>query len=162
MSAPRVRLLWKMDEEFELAKIKVIKGVKASNYVCGLYDNGVEVRYGDYVVSGINTEGVQVIGYVVQIRKNWGAFGSDMFFIRERTGQLYTHENQSFWILTREQVALIDKFFGGYTPEKEIEFNPNILYTILGKHEERGFIISKDDAPDRTDSCHIAVKVSND
>lgn len=141
----------------ELVK-KISSGLDHSKFISGLYDR-LNVEFGDYVISGLSTTMIQTIGYVVQIRKKWGAFKSDMFFIRDIDGNLATHENQCFWKLTEEQIELVKPFFE-ITPDEEIEDNPKLEYTIKEDQKEDGFIVRKEYAPDRTDTCAFAITVS--
>ncbi len=148
------------NDSFDLEKKNILKNLNQDCFISGLYNTKTNLSFGHYVISGINTHGDQVIGYVVQIRKKWGAFGSDTFFIRERDGSLSTHENQSFWRLTEKQVDLVKPYFK-YTPSEEKKNNPLLEYTIVDKYKECGFIINGNNAPSRVDSCSFSITVSS-
>ena len=141
------------------AREEVWKTLDHSNMVCGLSNDDNKLIFGDYVISGINTNGDRVIGYVVQIRKKWGAFGSDMFFVRDTDGNLATHENQSFWKLTPSQIKIVKPFFK-HDPFDELAENPDIEYTVRMEDMESGFIVTKDNAPDRVDTCAMTITTS--
>jgi len=119
-----------------------------------------KLSFGDFLLSAISTTGEQTLGYVVQIRKSWGQFGSDMIFIREHDGSLSTHENQGFWILSPEQTGFILPCFT-ITPSDEMSDNPDHKYSILHKQPESGFIVDSLHAPNRIDSCAIKISVTN-
>lgn len=102
-----------------------------------------ELKFGDFVLTGMNSNGEMPIGYVTQIRKGCGAFGSDVYFIREHDETLNTHENNAYWILPDDQVEMIRPHFD-YLPEKELEENPDLIYTIKGEREFGGFIVTED------------------
>lgn len=145
--------------ELDTLKEVILSGVDHGNHISGMCPLNNRITFGDYVLSGINITGTTTLGYVVQIREKWGAFGSHTFFVREPDGSLGTHENQSFWKLTEAQVALVKPFFED-TPAEELKANPDIKYSIKHKYEEAGFIIPKTNAPARVDSCAIAVTTS--
>ena len=147
--------------DFEETRKIIAAKVDHENFVMGLGGSRRKLEFGDYVISGINAAGQQVIGYVVQIREKWGAFGSNTYFIRDHEGGLATHENQSFWKLTENQIEMILPHFGG-TPEEEKEANPELRYTVANnEYPESGFYIEPDNAPDRVDRCTMAITVSN-
>lgn len=145
--------------DFEVVKAGILSNLDHSRFICGLNDKSSKLKFGDFVVSGINTLGTNVIGYVVQIRKKWGAFGSDMLFIRDQDGVLMTHENQSFWKLTEDQLEAVKPFFKN-TPSEELDDNPKLEYSTLKGQFANGFIVDEKDAPARTDSCAFAITVA--
>lgn len=138
----------------------IAKNVDQDNFVAGMYDSGCDVNFGDFLISGMTQSGTQMIGYVVQIRKKWGAFGSDMFLIRHPDGDLIRHENQSFWKLTEDQIQKVRPYFDITVPESELKANPDIQYTLESDQAMSGFIIHKDSAPNRTDSCSFVINVN--
>lgn len=84
------------------------------------------------------------VGYIVQIRQKRGAFGSDQYLVRHATGELHTHENQSFWLLNDEEQELAIKFFE-QTPDAE---GGNTVYSIADGMPESGYIIPfNEDSP---------------
>lgn len=116
--------------------------------------------FGTYVITGLTGIGCQIIGYVCQIRKKWGAFGSDIFILREMDGTLRRHENQCFWVLNEGQIELVKPQFKDI-PGEEIKDNPDLSYTFNdGEYKESGFIISEDKSPERVDSCIITTTIS--
>lgn len=145
---------------FKDVKKQILGNLDHSRFVPGFRDDSIKLQFGDFVISGINTLGDNVIGYVVQIRRKWGAFGSDMFFIREYDGKLRTHENQSFWKLSDEQVKDVVPFFKD-SPSDELKENEELEYTILKEQKASGFIVTKEHAPERVDSCAIAITVTS-
>ena len=119
--------------------------------------NGDDAKFGDFLVTGPTAPNFErVLGYVVQVRKGWGAFGSDRFLIRTADEGLMTHENQCFWKLTEEQVEEVKPFFS-FTPEDELKDNPELIYSIRHDQEEKGFLVDKTNAPERTDSFAMTI-----
>lgn len=82
------------------------------------------------------------IGYVVQIRKNTGAFGSDKILFRTSNGNLMTWENQSFLILPPSEVLLIKDIFQELIDDEKEYIEEDGTYTIAGNDPKKGFIIS--------------------
>lgn len=112
---------------------------------------------GEYVITCMqagNLQGQQgwhkYIGYVVQVRKKAGAFGSDMILLRHPDGALVRHENQSFCLMNEfwlEQAKAL--FPAGMTPDEYEDYT--VAYT-LGNDEypEIGKVIEpKPDGPPR-------------
>lgn len=145
---------------FDEVKGKILKNLDHSRFVSGFTQDSCKLKFGDFVISGLNTLGEQVIGYVVQIRKKWGAFGSDMFFIREHDGSLLTHENQAFWKLTKTQMEMVKPYFKD-TPCDELNGNKDLEYTILNEQKASGFIVPEEGRPERIDSCAFAITVTS-
>jgi len=100
------------------------------------------------------------IGYVVQVRKKAGAFGSDMVILRHPDGTLMRHENQSFcrmddlWL---EQAKSL--FPAGMTPEEYENYTE--AYTLgNGEYPEIGKVIeSQLDGPPRDDAPIVQITV---
>ena len=80
---------------------------------------------GEYVVTGIqagNHQGEQgwhlYVGYVVQVRKKAGAFGSDLILLRHPDGTLMQHHNQSFYRMESHWEQIVkDQFLSGMNPD---------------------------------------------
>jgi len=115
-----------------------------------------KLSFGDFVLSGMNTNGKQAFGYVTQIRMKCGAFGSDIYFVREANGNLGTHENQSFWKLTKDQANSLAPFFT-HLPAEELAENPNLTYTVCGEYEESGFIVTETETKSGFEGEHITM-----
>lgn len=84
---------------------------------------------------------IDFIGYPVQVRKNVGAFGSDVVLIRGIDGGLSTWENQGFLLLTKEELEIATPFF-----EEHISYdkeNSELGFTIKGNSREVGYIVEK-------------------
>jgi hypothetical protein len=115
--------------------------------------------YGEVVMSG-RIQGKpydfdHTIGYVVQIRKGRGQFGSDQYLVRHPTGVLATHENQSFWRVDSElSVDALSRF----SPQPKDE-GGDTEYKVAEGHPETGYIINlTDDAPiSRTPAFGITI-----
>lgn len=58
------------------------------------------------------------VGYCVQVRKGAGPGGSNLVLLRHPDGQIVTHENQGFFSLSEEQIALARTIFESQ-PEDE-------------------------------------------
>jgi len=81
------------------------------------------------------------LGYVVQIRKNVGDFGSDMYFIIHPNGKLATHENQDFKGVPDNLIELCRSIYvEGYLPEDIPADEP---FGGGNTTEELGFIIEE-------------------
>jgi len=145
---------------FNQIKSDLINNVDHSRFVSSFSGCLEKLSFGDFLLSAISTTGEQTLGYVVQIRKDWGQFGSDMIFIRDQNGSLATHENQGFWILTNEQIKLVMPFFQK-NPSDEMSENPDLEYSISKSRLKSGFIVDSDHAPTRIDSCAISISVTN-
>ena len=85
------------------------------------YPQGQGMEYGTVVVTSIQvgtTDSLKYVGYVVQIRRQAGFFGSDDFYIRHPDGSLIRHSNQSFYILCPEDAKIVLEH-SKYQPEDE-------------------------------------------
>lgn len=139
---------------------KLIGETDGLKFCCGIKPLEEELKYGDFILSGPCMGRDQpLLGYVVQIRKGWGAFGSENSFIRLHDEQLVTSENQGYWLLNKEQIAVVSPHFK-CLPEQELDENADKTYSIAGKHEKSGFIIESDDAPGRVDHYSIAIAIT--
>lgn len=138
-------------------------------------DYGKMIHYGkypepgEYVITGIQSgnfngeRGWQLyVGYVVQVRKKAGAFGSNMVLIRHPDGVLVSHENQSYhrmeehWLIKAKAL-----FLDGITPDQEDYSQP---YTILGeKYPETGKIIEpRENGPPVDESPMMKITISKE
>lgn len=92
---------------------------------------------GEYVITGIQHGNVRgergwqyYVGYVVQVRRKAGAYGSDMVLLRHPDGTLMVHENQLFVRMSRDlRDRVISLFPEDLTPESEDYSKP---YTLAG------------------------------
>jgi len=130
-------------------------------------DLGSMPKPDSYVITGpqagnINGEDgwENYIGYVVQIRKGQGAFGSNMVFLRHPNGELIYHENQFFYYIESFLVPAAKKLFkDGYSPEEEDLTQP---ITIGGKYPEYGKVIEyKEDGPPVDESPLVQITVQD-
>lgn len=126
---------------------KIVKSVDRSNIAfCGEYP-----KSGEYVITGsqfgnLNGElGWQsYVGYVVQVRKKAGAFGSHMVLLRHPDGLLIPHENQSYYRMDEYWLKKAKALFpDNLSPEQEDYTEP---YTLRGGlYPEIGKIIEPQD-----------------
>ncbi len=103
---------------------------------------------GEYVITALqagnfNGEGKNGLesyfGYVVQVRKKAGCYGSDIVLIRHPNGTLGHHENQSYFRVTKEIEDLIKCLFDeDFRPENEDYSEP---YTLANGFPETGKVI---------------------
>ncbi len=129
--------------------------------VIGLGSNGLNgLKFGDFVLGSFNERGEFPIGFVVQVRKGCGAFGSDVVILREHNEVLSSHSNQAFWKLPDDQVEMIRPHFE-YLPEIELEENPDIMYSIAGEREYSGFLVIEDDHEEIA-TCSMAITITED
>jgi hypothetical protein len=98
---------------------------------------------GQFVITGAQAGGPleRRIGFCVQIRKKCGQFGSDLLFLRHPSGELVTHENQSFFGLTEAQERMARPLFKSL-PENE---DYTLGYVCCNKIEKFGFIVADTD-----------------
>jgi hypothetical protein len=110
---------------------------------------GEHPQNSEYIVTGIQAGNIRgelgwhkYIGYVVQVRKGVGAFGSDLILIRHPNGELNSHENQMYYRINEELKSKTKAlFYKKIGPEKEDYSQP---YTIAGKYPAIGKIIESD------------------
>ena len=100
------------------------------------------LRRGQLVCTGAivgRKAAVHRVGFCVQIRKQAGAFGSDMVLLRHLDGALTPHENQFFYTLTEAQHAQVAPLFEKLLEEED--FGGDHAYSLGGAHPRVGFII---------------------
>ena len=104
-----------------------------------------EVPFGSVVVTSTqigNTNELYYIGYVCQIRKGTGAFGSDVVLIRHPDGKLTRHENQFFWVLDDSDAKTVLLHSETKPADEFIKETGKLTYGYGGgKEEETGYII---------------------
>lgn len=109
-------------------------------------DNGMMIRdftdadHGKYLITGPQSGNNKVdkyIGKIVQVRKEAGAWGSDIVFLRHYNS-LMMHENQFFFLVKEKYFAQLDELFKD--SYKDVIGDS---YTMHGAEETRatGFII---------------------
>lgn len=104
---------------------------------------------GEYVITGIQVGNLQgekswnrYIGYVVQIRKEAGSFGSDMVLLRHPDGKLCPHHNQSYHRMDKFWLEKAKELFPKeMTPDKYEDYSKP--YTVDNRYPEVGKIIEK-------------------
>jgi len=124
------------------AKFKEI--VDAYDYRLGILGQLPEI--GEYLITGLQAGNLhgekgwhKYIGYVVQIRKGIGCFGSNMILLRHPDGSLTPHENQLYYRMNDYWENKAKKLFKkGVVPESEDYTQP---YTLGGKYPATGKII---------------------
>ncbi|TCV62758.1 hypothetical protein [Pseudomonas fluorescens] len=96
--------------------------------------------FGQYVRTGPGPAPlVNQIGYVVQIRRRQGIFGSDIYLLRHCNGELVQHSNNMYLPLTQEEIEAVLPCFGSVKPSAEGE---NPVYGIGGPSTRTaGFLI---------------------
>lgn len=124
---------------------------------------------GEYVITAIqagNLHGEKgwhlYIGYVVQVRKKAGAFGSDIVLLRHPDGSLVRHENQTYCLMNffwREKAKKL--FPEGMTPDEYEDYSKP--YTLGNEYPEVGKVIEeKEDVPPRNDAPMMRITVSSE
>ena len=103
-----------------------------------------DLKFGDFVVTGPMFGREPAIGYIVQVRKKWGEFGSDSMYIRESDGSMMAHSNQSIWKLNQATTKEILPLFEN-TPEEEKADNPDLEYSLRGQFKRGGFLIEEEE-----------------
>lgn len=78
----------------------------------------------------------KLIGRIVQVREEWGMFGSNQIFMRCSDGKLQCHENQWFYLIPDKYISQLTELFKSV----ELDANNN-TYSLQGKHKRKGFIV---------------------
>lgn len=116
-----------------------------------------EIKQGQFVIAAmiIPDNPLNRVGYITQIRKGVGQFGSDLVFMRLADGSLIVHENQGYWSLTKEQELLARSVFDDLPENEDYSFG----YKCPQKIHEYGFIVddSKSEATPVDGSFKITV-----
>lgn len=107
-----------------------------------------DYQYGELVIpcfaGALNVPIERQICRVVQIRKEIGQFGSDLFFVRHADGSLMVWENQSFFRVKEKYVSRIETIYNQYDAIEIDDDEPgkSIGYNYQGNKEFiKGFII---------------------
>ena len=119
-----------------------------------------ELEFGEFIIGSYNERGEYPIGFVVQVRKGCGAFGSDVVLLRENDGTLSSHSNQAFWRIPSYQVRVIKEYFE-HLADEELKDNPEMTYSIAGEREFSGFLITEDDYKDES-TCTMAMVITKE
>ncbi len=105
-----------------------------------------EYKYGDLVIPfaaeilGIPIE--KQICRVVQIRKEIGQFGSDLFFVRHADGDLFVWENQHFYKVKEKYIRRIETIYNQHDAIEIDDDKPDVGYRYSRNNEFiKGFII---------------------
>lgn len=125
---------------------------------------------GEYVLTGIQAgnlhgeKGLHFrIGYVVQIRKKAGAFGSHIVLLRHPDGTLMSHMNQTFVRVSEEWQERVKAVFAkGITPSEMEDYSQP--YTLGGEFPEIGGIIElkEDQVPaGESESPMVAITITH-
>ena len=125
---------------------------------------------GEYVITGIQAGNLHgecgwqyYIGYVVQVRKKVGAFGTDIVLLRHPDGTLWNHQNQSFFRMNDFWIKKAKALFpDGMTPEEYEDYSKP--YTLAGEtYPETGKIIYyTKNMPPCYDSPMVQITVNHD
>lgn len=102
---------------------------------------------GEYIITGLqagnhNGEGGwgRYFGYVVQVRRKAGVFGSDVILVRHFDGVLIAHENQSYCYVNEYWKEKIMSLY-----EEDFIEDYSLPYFINGEFPEIGKIIGPND-----------------
>lgn len=124
---------------------------------------------GEYVITGMQAGNIRgergwhfYIGYVVQVRKKAGAFGSDMVLLRHPDGTLMRHENQSYYRMDDFWLERAKALFPeGMTPDEYEDYS--VAYNLgNGEYPEVGKIIEpKKDGPPQDNSPMVTITLTN-
>lgn len=111
---------------------------------------GSEFRFNDPVEAWMTFLPLQEsIGRLIQVRKNKGQFGSDVYFIRKPNGQLQTFEN-----------VCLRPYAGELPPVNEAD-SVEIEYTIRHEYPEVGFLIAESAQP-QSPSPSFAIRITKE
>lgn len=125
---------------------------------------------GEYLVTGIQAGNFNgeagwhlYVGYVVQVRKKAGDFGSDLILMRHPDGTLMQHHNQSFHRLTPEQEQELKAIYPpGMTPDEYEDYTRpytlgNQQYPATGKIIE----LEEAEAPPQDNSPMMRITITD-
>ncbi len=100
--------------------------------------NAEEFPYKTIVISGpIQGDDRVRFGYIIQIRKKSGVFGSDTILLREADGLLHSFSNVSFFSVAEEYLPLYEEELkASYDLDKE-----GYAYNIQGRNTAIGYVI---------------------
>lgn len=123
----------KDEEKEEIAK----SIMKSTNLYRNMIHSFNESDLNRLVVIGMNncSRYVDMIGKVVQVRLEAGAFGSDSVFLRRADGSLGNYENQSFHPLSGDELKKAMEMF------TDVEIDTELTFTICNENEKTGFIV---------------------
>jgi hypothetical protein len=107
----------------------------------GRYDNPIREfkvsDFGRYVLTWLGPPKQYMVGKLVQVRLEAGAYGSDMVLLRQSDNVLIRHENQNFYSISESFAKELDTLFS-----KVDQDSVEIEYTLAnGEQPEIGFII---------------------
>lgn len=121
-----------------------------------LIDSG-KIKQGQFVIAAMvfPDNALIRVGYITQIRKGVGQFGSDLVFMRKADGKLIVHENQGFWQITEDQEALARKVFVNL-PESE-DYSHG--YSCPNGIREIGYIVETSKSTASTVKSNISITV---
>ena len=101
------------------------------------------------------------VGYAVQVRKESGAFGSDLVLLRHPNGELTSHENQCFFKLDSHWITKVKKLYEVGVEWGEYD-NDSLEYTLGDdKYPEIGFIVHPTDNPPKNNSPMAKITVEH-
>tara|TARA_R110000851_G_scaffold286208_1_gene440094 strand:- start:42 stop:458 length:417 start_codon:yes stop_codon:yes gene_type:complete len=101
--------------------------------------------FNSIVISGAcqgDVKDYQMVGRIIQVRKDSGAYGSDTILIRLMDGDIMSFENQSFFSVATEFKEYYESIL-----DKELD-EPNREYSIFGNHKATGFVVNGMDCTD--------------
>lgn len=123
---------------------------------------------GEYVITAMQAGNIRgergwhrYIGYVVQVRKSAGAFGSDIVLLRHPDGALVRHENQAFFQIEDQWLDKAKALYPpGMTPDEYEDYSQP--YTLGEDYPEYGKIIeAKEEGPPRDDAPMMRIVVTD-
>jgi len=103
------------------------------------------------------------VGYVCQVRKKAGAFGTDLVLLRHPDGSLGRHENQFYYYVQEPWLSILRAMYQDGMAYGEFD-GPELEYTLGGEYPETGAVIEpKEDGPpkDNTPLAKITIKKSD-
>jgi hypothetical protein len=134
-----------------------------------LLERGKEFRFNDHVciemLLGVPIE--KRTGRLVQVRKGCGQFGSNIYFLRLRDGDLVTFENVLVRHVDDEQ--FVDAFYrrngqaAPVIPEQALYDGDSVAatYSIGGKWPETGFIVDAPKQPETPGCFSMTIAAPN-
>lgn len=153
----------KIDEQEQQKALRKIIDIRSSEKGCKLimsnFTKECEFKEGQFVYAlHPYASAMQCIGYAVQIRRNAGAFGSDLILIRLANGIIQAWENQSFFSMSEEQIEIARKVFIKL-PEQE-DFSKG--YTTHDQVHEVGFFVEDSKSTPTPVTSSIGITVDKD
>lgn len=113
-----------------------------------------------FVLTGpsFSSEVMNRVGYLIQVRKKCGQFGSDRVFLRLADGTIADWQNQAYLKLVPEDEALARSVFESLPTDED----ESIGYWDCDKVHEKGFIIENSASRPMPVTQNVTISVTDE